>query len=286
MYIFRFFVILALIHGIDGVVWGDFALAASRATSTGVPEWVSKLPWKEEKGTHFVAYGLTDDVAWRQEVLTYAERYYQKISDDIGYGSVEQSWTWEDRVRIYIFPNKESFQSNTGWPAWSRGGVIRRHYPKLGKNIISYKQESLFLTEVLPHEIAHLMLREFLGADAVIPLWFEEGMAQLQEENKRENARKLMVRLAAVGNYIPFEQLFAHDIRREKNPERAMIFYSQSVSILDFLLVEYGLRDFQNLCRKFRDGKNLEDALFSAYTAHFSSLDELEKKWLRYIKRE
>jgi hypothetical protein len=281
---------------ISAGIWAIFVSGLSKESAAqergktsaqlSVPPFVSGVDWAERKSSHFFIYYIDGDYRWAEAVLSQAEQYYAKISNQIGYGSLQQVWTWEHRVRIYIFPDQKTFQQKTGWPAWSQGGVTRQHHPEFGKIIVSFKQDEQFKHGVLPHEISHLMLREFMGKELSIPLWLEEGMAQLQETDKKEKAEKLMKVLVDEGGFIPFVQLFQHDIRRDKDQNHVAIFYTQSVSILDFLIQEFGVSQFQRFCRSYRDKPDVEKILLSVYAASAESIEDLEKKWVRYIKNK
>ena len=63
-------------------------------------------------------------------------------------------------------------------------------------------------------------------------------------------------------------------------------YYIQSVSLVGFLIEKYGSTSFADFCRELRDGKNVEDALRSAYPTHIRSLREFEDRWREYLESE
>ena len=244
----------------------------------------SELTWLEQKGKHFIIeYVSSDDSLWAGEVLNRAENYYESIGRQLGFARYDNFWTWDARTRIFIFPDQEMFIKETKQPAWSNGVALRDRVLVEKKAIVTFKQEDGFFNGVLPHEIAHLVLRDFVGVDKEIPQWFDEGMAQLQEDQKKSEARRLMKGLAKNGNFIPLPQLVTLNIRQEKDSQKAAIFYLESISILDFLIQEYGSDAFAQLCHEMKDGKNFEDALRASYSSVAGSLTELEEKWLKFL---
>ena len=242
--------------------------------------------WQEEKGDHFFLKfppGLS--APWAEDVLRFADGYYDSIARTIDYARFNNYWSWDDRVEIVVYPDRDSFLKGTGQPDWSQGGAIHRSGAYVQRRIVTFYQEENFIDGLLPHEISHLMLLDFIGADRSIPIWFNEGVAQLHEKGKIERSDELMRVLAGRGQFIPLDELMRLDIRQETQELRVGIFYAQSVSIVNFMITRFGSRRFGVLCRSMREGKGFEESLRSAYPANISTLSELEKNWLSYMKR-
>ena len=113
--------------------------------------------WKELKGDHFIIYYASED-KFPSEVLRKAESYYQQISSDLGYQRYSNFWQWENRVRIYVYPTREEFLTQTGQPNWSYGVA---NYTE--KEIRSYLWSEGFMDALLPHEMTHLIFRDYVG---------------------------------------------------------------------------------------------------------------------------
>ncbi|MEM4155647.1 MAG: hypothetical protein QXQ38_02855, partial [Archaeoglobaceae archaeon] len=114
--------------------------------------------WQEKKGEHFIIYfSSLSEENFAKEVLDKAEKYYQEIAVDLGYPRYKEFWLWDKRVKIYIYPDQEAFLKATGQPSWSHGVA---EYAT--KKISSFLGSKDFLDSVLPHEIAHLIFRDFV----------------------------------------------------------------------------------------------------------------------------
>ncbi len=241
--------------------------------------------WRYKKGAHFVVqYADSIGDAWASETLREAEKYYDTLTRQIGYTRYHKFWTWDERVKIVLYADQQSYADSTGLPAWSRGGATKYHRQLRSRAIVSYYQEREFLHNILPHEISHLILADFFG-ERPIPLWFNEGVAQLEEAGKVAAARAVIRKVVRLGYMIPLEKLIRTDIRFQPEPSVVMVFYAQSVSVIDFLIRQYGSRRFQNLCRYMREGEPFERALGKAYISIFASVQELEEKWLYSVKK-
>lgn len=265
------------------LLWCVFFAGISRAENRSAG---SDKPWGQSKNEHFVIYyEAKGDEALAKDLLRRAQGYYQTIGEDIGYSRVNKMWTWEDRVQIFLFATQSSFLSKTSQPAWSTGYADRDSRLFNSKTIITFKQEEGFSDGLLPHEISHLILHDFIPNAARLPVWFDEGVAQLQEKNKRALARSIMKSLSQSGSYVPFSQFLNWDIRKEKDPRKARIFYAQSLSVVDYLVTKFGADKFSYLCRQLRDGKDFATALSFVYSGVFHDPQDLEKKWIVFLNQ-
>jgi len=241
--------------------------------------------WMKERGKHFiVCHSSRLDASFAREILRKAEKYYDKIANNLNYSRYRNFWTWDHRVNIFIYDDQEAFIEKTKQPRWSKGGALREDNLLKTRTIVTYKQEDGFLDGVLPHEISHLILKDFIGFDRDIPIWFHEGVAQLQEKGKPAEAQRVMKIAVANGIYIPLEILMIRDIRHISNPQEVVLFYAQSFSIVNFLIKQYGSNQFGKLCMFLKEGYPFQEALSKAYYFNFSSIATLEKKWLRYME--
>ncbi len=259
--------------------------------------------WKEVGGDHFIINYL-DDQSFASEVSHQAEIYYQRIASDLGYPRYSEFWSWDHRVRIYIYPDKGSFINATHQPAWSEGMA-----DYTSKRIISYTHSESFLTTILPHEMAHLIFRDFVGFKGEVPLWLDEGVAQWAEPLKREKVKAVSRYLLENNRFFSVKDLVGLDIRKvdsnsqitvhsfpDEKGERKLLyftgaqavesFYVEAVSLVGFLIERYGAETFTEFCRQLRDGKSLEDALRLTYLTHIANVEELEGVWLKYLAQE
>jgi hypothetical protein len=74
------------------------------------------------------------------------------------------------------------------------------------------------------------------------------------------------------------------DIRRSADVALVRKFYSESISLVSFLMAEGGADRFVRFCRSLRDGKSLEDGLRFAYPDSVSSIEALEAKWEKHLR--
>ncbi|NQU19189.1 hypothetical protein HQ550_03435 [bacterium] len=236
--------------------------------------------FKEERSTHFIVYykeGIDRDFI--EDIIDAAEGYYEEIADDLGYRRYN-FWLWDERAHIYIFPDKTSYQKETRQPDWSGGCASYRD-----KKIWTYPHAAGFFDSILPHELGHIIFREFVGFKNEIPLWFEEGIASYQEKSKRYAAKSIVESFISEDKLLTMEELSniknAHDI---VNSEIAEIFYAQAVSIVYFLMNKFEEYRFAILCKSLRENKSLDEALRKTYF-NIKNTEDLYKQWLKSLNR-
>ena len=239
-----------------------------------LPETSSAQTWQEKASTHFRVF-YQQNSAFAAAVLEYAEVYYSQIRLDLGLTHVVHRdhvpWLWDKRCQIYLYPNRYAYQQATGAPAWSSGFV---NYSQ--RMVYSHLEVSSFLEQTLPHELAHIMFREFVGFDNYrIPRWLDEGVAQYAELSRRAEAWGVMQQGLAQGIYIPLSQLNALHVGHASG-STAHVFYTQAATLVHFFLAAYGPRRFIDFCSNLRDGYSVERALSFATGGSLASLSALE----------
>lgn len=235
--------------------------------------------WHIIKSTHFIIYYKNAKEEFLERLIEKAEDYYDEIADDLGFRR-HNFWLWDNRAKIYIYDEAKSYQVATGQPIWSGGSVIPRD-----KIIHTFVGQNGFFDITLPHEMGHIIFREFVGFDNPdIPFWLDEGVASYQGRLRRITANRSVKEAIKKSNFITLEKL--SQINPILTPDSSVVnlFYSEALSIIDYLIKEFGKDNFVLFCQNLRDKRNLERALASSYP--FKNLQELERTWQRYLINE
>ncbi|MFH1837138.1 MAG: peptidase MA family metallohydrolase [Candidatus Omnitrophota bacterium] len=234
--------------------------------------------WSELKGDHFIVY-YNGDSSFPTEVLRNSEKYYKRIARDLSYSRYSKFWQWDDRVKIYIYENQPDFVKLGNYPQWSEG--IADYYKKA---IYTYKGSEEFVTAILPHEITHLIFRDFVGLDnPSIPMWLDEGVAQWEEPKKRSIIRPALKDIYDNGKVMRLSDFMTYNIQMVNDTDKVRSYYIQAMSLVEFLMSKYGSDRFLGFCRDLRDGKEIERAFQSNYPTHIRNIEELENKYVEWI---
>ncbi len=259
--------------------------------------------WQEMGGDHFIVY-YSDDEDFAKDVLDKAEEHYKRIATELGYPRYSEFWTWDNRVKIYLYRTKADYLKAVDMPEWSDGMA-----DYVNKRIVSFRSSEDFTESFLPHEMAHLIFRDFVGFTGEIPLWLDEGIAQWSEQANRREMQALAKEYYMNDKMLLMEDVMNLNMKALKKIDRVYIrankmrsgengvlflstdqlvntFYLQSVSVIGFLLERYGSLKFADFCRRLRDGNTVEQALKLVYPNSIQNLEALEDNWRGYLEKQ
>jgi hypothetical protein len=243
------------------------------SSTTAGAEVITSL-WQVKKSDHFIVYFKETPPDYLDKLIRQAEIYYNSITEELGFTRFEGFWTWDKRCKIYLYPSAKEYQRATGRPAWSGASVNI-----LERTINTYVFEKDFMEVVLPHEMGHLIFREFVGYRRGLPLWLDEGVACLQEKLRKEERLQTAKGLVMSGIYLRIQKLTEIT---DDNLVMPNLFYSEAASVVNFLLKRYGRDKFVDFCRKLSDAKtHWYTALKDVYG--FKNLSEMNDEWVRFI---
>ncbi len=237
----------------------------------------SEEGWQERKGNHFIVYYKNAPLDFIESVEEMAEYYYEEITRDMGFTRYK-GWTWDERAKIYIYDNVEDFQQVGEYAMWAEGVASSRQ-----RVIRSFPAAHGFFDSTLPHEMGHIIFREFVGFKARIPIWFEEGIAMYQEKGRRWGANDTVRQAIKDGKFMSLKDMTSMQLSGRINTETIQLFYAESASIVNYIMDELGQQRFVNLCRKLQGG-DLFEWVFASVYVRFKDLDALNKAWVEYLR--
>jgi hypothetical protein len=235
--------------------------------------------WQQKHTRHFVISYKDAPEDFIKSVEEGAERFYDEITRDLGFNRFS-AWPAESRIAIFIYRDQEDYRASAQQEAWSQG-VANFHQ----KEIRTFPAAHGFFDTVLPHELGHIIFREFIGENRALPLWIDEGVAMFQERAKRWGAHKIVQKAIAAGQFIPLRQLSGIRLSPETDRELIELFYAESASAVYYMIMELGQQRFVNFCRRLKDNDSFPQALHSCYT-RFKDVDGLNKAWISYLDRQ
>ena len=244
--------------------WGVLGVLIMASAST----FAGSAPdvWETLKGKHFIV-SHQENAVFAAEVLRRAELYYDSIVQQLGFKRVDNFWLWERRATIRIYASRREFLEATQAPEWAAAKASFKT-----RTIESFGDSAAFLQSRLPHEMAHLIFREYIGFKNAVPLWLDEGVAQWCERGG--NLPPPLLR-----EWIPLRVLTSMNVHAVRDGRKARLFYSESASVVQYLVQRYGQQKFTKFCRQLRDGKTLDGALRFTYPKAISTMEALEQQW-------
>ena len=232
--------------------------------------------WKEFRSAHFIIYYKQASNDFLYKIRNYVEDYYQDILEDLGFRR-SKFWTWENRARIYLFNSHEDYIEQTGMAEWSAANVDYRN-----KIINTYPDAPNLFDNVLVHELTHIIFREYVGFGSNIPLWLDEGVATFMEKKKEIYLLERRLRkLNEKGSIFDLKDLAGINDALSFSQDEAAAFYTQSFSLVYFLIKQFGRDAFAKFCYSLRQGRPFEKCLWYAFNTR--DLEDLETKWHSYF---
>ncbi|MFC1631118.1 peptidase MA family metallohydrolase [Candidatus Omnitrophota bacterium] len=232
--------------------------------------------WKEYKSDHFmVSYHPSIPSKYIREFTRKCERYYHLIAERMGFKRFD-FWSWENRAKIFVYGSKQDYVKFSGREAWSAASVHVRN-----KFISTYYFADQFFDRYLPHELTHIVLREFIGFKTLVPFWFEEGLPCANEDDCY--VRYLLVAKGLVDKNTHFSVPELEGLGRGALKHQRK-FYSMAASVVIFLLEEFGKDQFVRFCRELRDGEAFYSAMNKVY--RIGDYHDLNGKFLIFLSNK
>jgi len=235
--------------------------------------------WNIKKSEHFIIYYHEAPAEYIEDVINAAEKYYNSITAELGFTRFDSFWTWDKRAKIYLYKDAKEYRDMSKQPGWSGAGV--NIYSREIKTFVNMRH---FFDTILPHELGHIIFREFVGFDKSLPLWMDEGVVSYLEKDYR-GSRSAMVRSIVDSKYfMPLEELDRiRSLNKFISPD---IFYAESASVIEFLMTVYGQEKFINFCRHLRGLRSHDTWDKAAEEVYgFRDISEMNQKWMEFLNR-
>ena len=188
------------------------------------------------------------------------------------------SWMDTEKVEVYLYKDKKSYQGGRFKPpAWSGGMVHHSGQPGSAWSLAIYEPLD---KRIAAHELTHLYFRSFFKNSAGrIPLWLNEGLAEMMAEEAAGSGR-VPASGPAVKKPSPLKDFLA---LRQVPDGASGEFYPQAHSLVRFLKKANSPLKCEKFCRQLRDGEQPGRAMFSAYG--FMTTADLESAWKKWAAR-
>lgn len=129
------------------------------------------------------------------------------------------------------------------------------------------------------HELTHVLVGQLtFSCLSDIPTWLQEGLAVYGEGGPEASSRQQLDEAIADNNLISVRSLSGNF---SEDPAKADLSYSQSYSLVNFLVEKYGQAKMTVLLKALRDGNAVDDALQATYGF---DIDGFEDAWRAAIK--
>jgi hypothetical protein len=223
----------------------------------------SEHKWKTVTADKLDLHYYSDDQAFAQDLLKAAE-------NGLKFNQTESGLSALSPIDLYIYADTNDLKDAILYePSWTGGQA----FPDFDIVILGISQSDIeWGRDAIVHELTHVLVGHLtfscLGG---VPTWLNEGLAvyseggldpasQSQLDDAIKNDTLLTVRSLSAG----FSEV----------PSKAYLSYSQSYSIVKFLVETYGQDKMTALLTSLRDGATVDDALMDAYGFNVEGLED------------
>ena len=171
-------------------------------------------------------------------------------------------------VNIYVYPTYEDMRDAILYePQWT-GGLA---YSDFSIIIMGVSGDAAFDKGTVIHEMTHVLVgRNAFTCIGFIPTWLNEGLA-VYSEGGPDSSMQSQLDIAIRDNTLfPIRSLGGNF---SEIPEKALLSYGQSYSIVKFMLETYGQEKMDQLLTALSDAEPVDDALLRIYGADTDGLD-------------
>ena len=203
------------------------------------------------------------DQAFAQDLLNAALAGLELLKNDAGLQP-------DQPINLYIYANTTDMQAAILYePSWT-GGMA---FPEHNIVIIGISPQDLeWGRSTITHELTHVLVGHFtFSCLSDVPTWLNEGLAvysegglDTQSKNQLDQAISSDQLLTVRSLSGPFSEV----------PSKAYLSYSESYSIVNFLIKTYGQDKMNSLLIALRDGATVDDALQGVYGFNIEGLED------------
>lgn len=192
----------------------------------------------------------------------------------------EQAGLESDKpIDIYVYPNYNDMRDATLYePSWT-GGQAYSDFNIIIMGISG--SDANWDKNTVIHELTHVLVGQFsFTCIGTVPTWLNEGLAMYSEGELDSGMQSLLNQAIQTNNLITLRSLNG---AFSELSDKANLSYSQSHSVVKFLIETYGQEKMTQLLIALRDAKPIDTALIEVYGF---DTDGLEDAWRKSVGAE
>lgn len=236
----------------------------------------NRFDWARYEAPHFDIYYYPEEEPFLEDVISYAESNYRKISADLDH-------ELRFRVPLIIYKTHQEFRQTNITMAELPEGVAAFAEPVQNRMVLPIDLPPDELYNLIGHELVHIFqysiffegnLGRALRSNA--PTWLMEGMASYFADDE-SNFDRMVIRDAVVNNFLPPIQAFS---------SQSFYAYRYGHAAFDFIEQEHGKEGLRNFIYEYRKVL-LANAIEKAVKDSFGyDLEEFNRRFNRYLRKK
>jgi hypothetical protein len=252
---------------------GTESLEVKVKSDSPAGKYAAREKWIDLETANFVVYYRNTEYA--KLVAKRVEETFKRVTEQLQCTGLD--WHTQ-KCKVFVFDDAQAWAEfakesglNLEWAAGFSYGTLREVYMYAG-------DPDSMLNRVLPHELTHVIHREYAREDTVLPLWLLEGLACYNEFTGKEYRYGVVKSALAQNALIPLKQLTA---LRYYPGASTSLFYAESLMLVEFIMDRFGHDGLVTLHKKLRNEEEFDKLVKRAFKMDF---EEFERQWLDYLK--
>jgi hypothetical protein len=213
---------------------------------------------------------------WYRNDKSFAQTMLDAGVEGLRRNKEQAGLTTDAPVDLYVYPNYDDMKDAILYePSWT-GGMA---FPEYNIFIMGISEsDSTWDQNTVIHELTHILIGHFtFSCIGSVPTWLNEGLAMFSEGKLDSNAQAQLDQAISSDTLITVRSLNGGF---SELSDKANLSYSQSQSIVSFLITTYGQKKLTQLLAALRDAKPIDDSLLEVYGF---DTDGLEDAWRQSV---
>lgn len=246
-----------------------------RAHDTAGREYLTEqqtLTWLDDYLDWQTASGGSINLHWYEGDKSFGKELHSSAVESLADLEASTGLQPDVPIDIYIYGSSDDLRAAILYePGWTGGLAYAEH----GIVIIGIAPDDIAWGKTtIAHELTHVLVgRLTFTCMGEVPTWLHEGLAMYGEGGLDDAAEARFAQAVADNTLLSVRAMSG---AFSENPDRADISYSQSYSLVQFLLDRYGTAKMLELLDAVHNGLTIEEALLAVYGL---TLESFEDAW-------
>jgi hypothetical protein len=226
--------------------------------------------WQTITDGNLNLHWYSNDKSYASDLLSAASRGLERLQTDAGL-------TLDAPMDFYIYANTDDMKEAILYePSWT-GGLA---FPENDIVILGISTKQIeWGRDSIVHELTHVVVGHLtFSCLGDVPTWLNEGLAVYSEGELDAFSQEQLDTAIREDTLVSIRSLSGGF---SEVADRATLSYSQSYSVVKFLIETYGQDKMNSLLLSLRDGTTVDAALLKTY--NFNNVEELEQEWRKAI---
>jgi hypothetical protein len=211
-------------------------------------------------------------IHWYEGDQTFATDLAKAAYDGLQFNATQSGLKAEAPIDIYIYADTDDLQEAILYePSWTGGQA----FPDQNIVILGISDADLdWGRDAIVHELTHVLVGHLtFSCLGDVPTWLNEGLAVYSEGELDQESQRQLEEAIHDDALLTIRSLSSGF---SEVPDKAYLSYSQSYSVVKFLVETYGQEKMTALLLALRDGVTINEALVQTYGFE---TDGLEAAW-------